>query len=606
MYKEAMIDDDQLLRRYAEESSEKAFGELVERYLDLVYCTAIRRVGGDSQLAQDVAQMVFSALARKARALSQGVVLGGWLYRHTCLVAAQTVRTERRRRVREQEAMAMKSTHTEPEPSWEHLAPYLDEAMQRLDERDRDAIVLRYFERRDLREVSQALSTTEEGARKRVSRAVEKLRGYFEHRGLTLSAGTLAGLLAGHAVTAAPAGLAATITSAAVAGTATAGVGVVQLLTEVLAASKAKVGLVSALCVASLATPPGFQYQSEARAQWTALNSVSSSEAHSSNQSMKKLPYLTLLPTLGAALSAGQAWSDDLIGNLNSGDLSAEMRIAPGQPAGSNSVSPALSPDEMSGLQLVRPRPLKYPLQSAPSSVNATANPAAKADASAVGERKLAGSTASDVNDLAAPKSSTASSVSPPEVPQAAPESKPVDVAPAVLQATAPVVPAAAPVVKKSSTLFTDIFRFDDGPAGSWTGSWTNGGFTVVISGVSSNSITNGAMVWTPGFGTNNVSPNGTWTLFVFDIGGTNGVSIVNWGLDFTPIALPTLRISRPAGGQSGSNLTLSWSGGSGIRLQKAAMAAKPSWHEVAGTDGKSSVSLPVEEPNAIFRLIRL
>ena len=593
-----MRDDDQLLRRYTEEGSEKAFGELVERYLDLVYCTAIRRVGGDRQLAQDVAQMVFSALARKARVLPKGVVLGGWLYRHTCLVAAQTVRTERRRRVREQEAMAMKSTHPEPEPSWEHLAPYLDEAMQRLDERDRDAIVLRYFERRDLRGVSQALSTTEEGARKRVSRAVEKLRGYFEHRGLTLSAGTLAGLLAGHAVTAAPAGLAATITSAAVAGAATAGVGVVQLLTEVLAASKAKAGLVSALCVASLATPPGFQYQSEARGQRTALNSVSSSEAHSSNPAMKKLPYFTLLPTLGAALSAGQAWSDDLIGNVNPGDLSAEMRIATGQPAGSNSVSPALSPDEMSRQQIVLPRPLKYASQGSLSSVNAAANPAAKADASTVGERKPAGSTASDVNDLAAPKSSTASSVAQSEVPQAAPESKPLDVAPTVLQATAPVVPAAAPVTKKS------------GATPPWTvelygtnGVIPNGDLISYLCGVETNSMTNGLIVGTNFLGTNGWTPNGDWQLFITDVGATN-VELISWGLDFTPIAPPTLRISRPVGGQSGGQLTLSWSGGSGIRLQKAAMAAKPSWHEVAGTDGKSSVSLPIEEPNAIFRLV--
>jgi len=81
-------------------------------------------------------------------------------------------------------------------------------------------------------------------------------------------------------------------------------------------------------------------------------------------------------------------------------------------------------------------------------------------------------------------------------------------------------------------------------------------------------------------------------------------VLIKDWGLDFTPIAPPTLRISRLSGGQSGGNLTLSWSGGSGIRLQKAAMAAKPAWRDVAGTDGKSSVSLPATEANALFRLV--
>ena len=594
MYKETMIDDDQLLRRYAEEASEKAFGELVGRYLDLVYCTAVRRVGGDSQLAQDVAQMVFSALARKARLLPKGVVLGGWLYRHTCLVAAQTVRTERRRRVREQEAMAMKSTQTEPEPSWEHLAPYLDEAMQRLEERDRDAIVLRYFERRDLRGVSQALSTTEEGARKRVSRAVEKLRVYFQHRGLTLSAGTLAGLLAGHAVTAAPAGLATSITSVALAGAATAGAGIVQLLTEVLAASKAKAGLVSALCVASLATPPGFQYQSEARAQWTAWNDATTAKICINNPPMKKLPYLTLLPALGAALSGGQAWSNDLTENVNPGEMSAEMRVAAGQPTGSNSTQLALSPDEMSRQQLLRPRPLKYPAQGAPSSVNAAANPAAKTDSAAASEHKPAGSASSDVSDLVAQKPFASQPAAQTEAPPAAQDSKPADGAPAAPHAAAPVVPAAAPVTKKSGGYASGMFTFNGTNWGI-----QDGDLTLFICGGLTNSITNGLIVWTNSFGTNILSPNGTWQLYISDFGCTNG-GLISWGIDLTPIEPPTLRIARPTGGR----ITLSWLGGIGIRLQKAAMAAKPAWRDVAGTDGKSSVSLPATEANALFRLV--
>ena len=91
-----MTDDFQLLRRYVESGSEEAFAQLVERYLDLVYSAALRQVGGDAQLAQDVVQTVFAALSRKARGFANHTVLGGWLYRHTSFVAKQTLRTERR------------------------------------------------------------------------------------------------------------------------------------------------------------------------------------------------------------------------------------------------------------------------------------------------------------------------------------------------------------------------------------------------------------------------------------------------------------------------------------------------------------------------------
>jgi RNA polymerase sigma factor (sigma-70 family) len=257
-----MTDDVQLLRRYAEDGSEPAFGELVARYLDLVYSVAIRQVEGDAQLAQDVAQTVFVALARKARVLPKDVVLGGWLYRHTCFVARQSVRTERRRRVREQEAATMNALTADTEPAWEHLAPFLDEAMQRLGARDRDAIVLRYFERRDLRAVGTALGSSDEAARKRLSRALEKLGRFFKRRGLNLSATGLAALLTGHAVTAAPIGLAATVTSSAVLAGATAGTGIAYAALKLMSMLKLKVGIASAVLVAGLVTPLVLQHQS--------------------------------------------------------------------------------------------------------------------------------------------------------------------------------------------------------------------------------------------------------------------------------------------------------------------------------------------------------
>ena len=158
--------------------SERAFRELVERYVNLVYSAAIRHLE-EPQLAQDVVQTVFTALARKARTLPRDVILGGWLYRHTCFVASQAARTERRRRARERQALEMNALNDQPEPDWERLAPFLDQAMQGLGTSDRDAVVLRYFEGRNLRHVGAALGISEEAARKRVTRALEKLRSFL-------------------------------------------------------------------------------------------------------------------------------------------------------------------------------------------------------------------------------------------------------------------------------------------------------------------------------------------------------------------------------------------------------------------------------------------
>src|SRR5450759_4809763 len=111
-----MTDDEQLLRQYIEERSESAFGELVTRHIDLVYSVALRVVVGDSHLAHDVTQTVFIDLACKAWRLPRNVVLAGWLYRHTCYTAGTAIRTERRRRIREQTAMEMRALDDDTEP----------------------------------------------------------------------------------------------------------------------------------------------------------------------------------------------------------------------------------------------------------------------------------------------------------------------------------------------------------------------------------------------------------------------------------------------------------------------------------------------------------
>src|SRR4051812_39119191 len=143
-----MADDAELLRSYAENRSEKAFAELVRRHIDLVYAVALRQVGGDAHRAEDVTQIVFTSLARKAAELARRPVLGGWLYRAAQFAAIDVVRAESRRRLRESEAHLMHESNVNPGPEkdWEKLRPTLDAAIGELKDDDRDAVVLRFFE----------------------------------------------------------------------------------------------------------------------------------------------------------------------------------------------------------------------------------------------------------------------------------------------------------------------------------------------------------------------------------------------------------------------------------------------------------------------------
>jgi RNA polymerase sigma factor (sigma-70 family) len=207
--------DSQLLRAYAEHRSELAFAELVRRHVDFVYSAALRMVC-DSHLAEDVTQGAFIALAKNAAQLTDRPVLSGWLHRTAQNIAAQTVRTDVRRRAREQEAVVMNELlSTERDESWEHLAPHLDAALGELSEPDRDAVLLRYFEKKSAQEMAERLGISDEAAQKRVSRAVERLREFFAKRGVTVGASGLAVAISANAVQAAPVGLAATISIAA-------------------------------------------------------------------------------------------------------------------------------------------------------------------------------------------------------------------------------------------------------------------------------------------------------------------------------------------------------------------------------------------------------
>lgn len=209
-----MSDTDlELLARYTRHQAEEAFAEIVRRHLDLVHSAALRQVRSP-QLAEEVAQSTFVKLAQHARQLAPDTILSAWLYQVTRREAIDVVRREARRQLREQIATEMNAMNATA-ADWTHIEPLLDEAMHALDETDRAAVLLRYFEKKSLREVGQALGASENAAQKRLTRAVEHLREFFAQRGVTV--GTTSGLLAvigTNAVQAAPVGLALTISTA--------------------------------------------------------------------------------------------------------------------------------------------------------------------------------------------------------------------------------------------------------------------------------------------------------------------------------------------------------------------------------------------------------
>ncbi|HEY1661354.1 MAG TPA: sigma-70 family RNA polymerase sigma factor [Verrucomicrobiae bacterium] len=200
------------MAKFVHSESESAFSELVQRYVALVYSTALR-FSSNPHHAEEITQAVFITLARKAGTLSSRVVLSGWLYQTARLTAANFVKGEVRRSRREQEVY-MQSTLPHPESAdWDKIAPLLDAAMGKLGETDRNALVMRFFENRTAAEIGAVLRMNEEAARKRMHRALEKLREYFSNHGVNSSAETIGGAISANSVRAVPAELAAVISS---------------------------------------------------------------------------------------------------------------------------------------------------------------------------------------------------------------------------------------------------------------------------------------------------------------------------------------------------------------------------------------------------------
>lgn len=208
-------DDIALLREFVEHNSEVAFAALVTRHLNTVYSIALRLTRNPHQ-AEEIAQAVFVILARKARGASRRVLLPGWLHETTRLTAITFLRSEIRRGHREREACMQHSMNENDSAVWSQIAPLLDEAMSHLGKKDRSAVVLRFFDNKSMRDIGAALDANEEAAKKRVRRAVEKLRKFFGKRGIETTAEALTASISENSMQTAPIRLASSVTAIAI------------------------------------------------------------------------------------------------------------------------------------------------------------------------------------------------------------------------------------------------------------------------------------------------------------------------------------------------------------------------------------------------------
>ena len=213
---------------------------------------------------------MFLALAQNAGQLTDRPALAGWLHGTARNLTVKAIRSDARRRSREQEAAVMNELlAASADAGWDHIAPHLDEALGELDDTDRDAVLLRYFKNHDLRTVGATLGISDDAAQKRVSRAVERLREFFAKRGVTIGASGLAVVISANAVQAAPAGLAVSISTIAIAGTAGSGVTTITIL-KIMSMTKLKVGIITAVVAAGITIPLVIQHR--AQTQLSAAN----------------------------------------------------------------------------------------------------------------------------------------------------------------------------------------------------------------------------------------------------------------------------------------------------------------------------------------------
>ncbi|HWB01774.1 MAG TPA: sigma-70 family RNA polymerase sigma factor [Verrucomicrobiales bacterium] len=340
-----MNDDHELLQRYVRKGEQEAFRELVSRYAGLVYSAAMRHVR-EAVLAEEVAQNVFTLLAMKGKSVPREASLAGWLHKSACHLSRHACRSEARRRARESAAMTVHPPEGAAEPAWEDLQPVLDESLDSLKSDDREAVLLRFMRGLSFREVGGVLRTSEDGARMKINRALEKLRGLLARRGITSTSAALSGTLATHAMAMVPAELARNLSTHAL-GTASHTANITQIA---LMSTKAKAVFITAgaALTAVIGTPLVMQREKNLRNtiveledRIAGLSTVPTTKSASSGNQQTKTAG-TGSTTANAAVKPGSA-SDTaaqlaqakaLMGNNNAkaamGEAMANMAKMPG------------------------------------------------------------------------------------------------------------------------------------------------------------------------------------------------------------------------------------------------------------------------------------
>jgi RNA polymerase sigma factor (sigma-70 family) len=320
------MNDMALVREYAERGSETAFADLVRRHIHLVYSVAFRYVGNSAD-AQDITQAVFVILARKTASLRQRTTITGWLYETTRFTAVALLRTKVRQQAREQEAYMLTTLNNRgPNGVWQQLAPVLEDAMNRLSEKERALLALRLFENRTAAETAALLGIREDAAHKRTARALEKLRQFFFKRGINSTTAIIAGAISANSVQAAPAALAQTVTAVALAKGATISGSTLTLVKgalKIMASTKAQTAIMGTVVV-GMATLSVMQQQTQAklREQNEALTQqIVQLQTENENFSkhaaqVKHTPHLPA-PQIQVAVVATNALPEENVGSTN-------------------------------------------------------------------------------------------------------------------------------------------------------------------------------------------------------------------------------------------------------------------------------------------------
>jgi len=250
-----MNDDRELLRGFVCEGSQASFEKLVQRYTPMVFSSAQRRIGASH--AEDVTQAVFIILAKKAPRLysRKHQNIAGWLHTTTRYAALHALRSERRRMTHEKNASENEQILNPPDTPDSHkmITPLLDEGLDSLSNKDRNALLMRFFRGASHSEIGQTQNISENAANKRIERALLKLERFFGRRGVTASVVVITAAIAGEGTAMASTGMGAVCATMALSSSTTGSFGAAAFLASktsatMLAAQAKTLVVTTSLC----------------------------------------------------------------------------------------------------------------------------------------------------------------------------------------------------------------------------------------------------------------------------------------------------------------------------------------------------------------------